>query len=49
LCDALRYVVFTGEKTKISLAVAGAKKYHSFNEYGATMDRGYIVDSGVID
>ena len=37
--DALRYSVFTGEKIKISLAVAGAMKHNSMGAYGGSIQR----------
>ena len=39
--DALRYAVYTGEKIKISLAVAGAKKHNGMGDYGGSIHRGY--------
>ncbi len=39
--DSLRYAIFTGEKIKISLAVAGAKKQNGFNGFGGSINRGH--------
>jgi len=37
--DAVRYAVFTGEKIKISLAVAGATKNNGLGGYGGRIHR----------
>ncbi len=41
LIDSARYACFTGEKIKISLAVAGAKRYDGFGGFDTPLHRGY--------
>ena len=39
LCDSVRYAVFTGDKIKISLAIAGKKKNNDFDGFDGLLHR----------